>query len=200
MEPVSLADLKVHLNVDASDTDFDAYITSLIVPARRACELRLNRSVIGSAELLVLDAFPTDDRGLWYQLPLEAPSPRGRDILLAGGAVSAISSISYVDADGVTQQLASTAYIASLTAQDAAIAPVGRWPATADEPGAVRISYIVGPLSPDDFAIVGQAVRLLVGSWYANREADAVDVRGIPTELPLSVTWLLGPLRKWADD
>ena len=42
-------------------------------------------------------------------------------------------------------------------------------------------------------AVAAQAVLLLVGQWYANREATGQNM----TELPLAITWLIAPLRRF---
>ena len=150
--------------------------------------------MVGASETLVLDAFPGAE-GPLPAIKLEAQATRARDLVLAGGAVGAISAISYVDAAGAVQQLAASAYTASLLEQPAHVSPIGAWPAAADRAGAVTIAYIVSPLPADDFAIVIQAMLLLCGHWYRNREAVAGG--GAPAELPLAVTWLLQPLRQW---
>ncbi len=49
----------------------------------------------------------------------------------------------------------------------------------------------VPALDDRDTEIVSQASLLLIGQWYANREAGAVNV----TELPFAVQWLINPLR-----
>lgn len=46
-------------------------------------------------------------------------------------------------------------------------------------------------LDERDTAVIAQASLLLVGQWYSNREAGAVNV----TELPFAVQWLINPLR-----
>lgn len=54
-------------------------------------------------------------------------------------------------------------------------------------------------LVDDDLAMACQAILLIVGSWYSNREGATTDARSIPVEVPLSVTWLLDPLVRWDD-
>jgi len=44
-----------------------------------------------------------------------------------------------------------------------------------------------------DRAVAAQAALLLVGQWYANREATGQNL----TELPLAITFLIAPLRKF---
>lgn len=97
-EPVSLADIKAHLRLPDDETGEDAYLSALIVAARRGIETIINR---------------------------------------------AITDPDFVD---------------------------------------------------DDRAVVGQAVRLIVGSWYANREAVVTGT--IVSETPVAASWLLKPLRR----
>lgn len=44
-EPVSLIDIKVHLNLSESDTGADANLDAMIIAARRTAELQINRSI-----------------------------------------------------------------------------------------------------------------------------------------------------------
>jgi len=44
-----------------------------------------------------------------------------------------------------------------------------------------------------DRTVAAQAALLLVGQWYANREAAGQNL----TELPLAITFLIAPLRKF---
>lgn len=97
-EPVTPADMKVHLRLPAGATGEDEYLDVLIVAARRTIEASINRTI--------------------------------------------------ADAD----------------------------------------------LTDDDLRVVGQAIRLIAGSWYSNREA--VITGTIVSELPIAVTWLLKPLRR----
>lgn len=46
-----------------------------------------------------------------------------------------------------------------------------------------------------DRPVIDTAASLLVGLWFANREAVTVGTQ--KAELPLSVTWLLMPIKKW---
>lgn len=46
-------------------------------------------------------------------------------------------------------------------------------------------------LSTEEVEMLSQAMKLLIGTWFANREHAAVDTRGVPTEIPGTLTWLL---------
>lgn len=56
VEPVTLAEAKMHLRIDRSDED--AYISSLISVARTSAENRMERTLINTTWKLVLDRFP----------------------------------------------------------------------------------------------------------------------------------------------
>jgi hypothetical protein len=68
------------------------------------------------------------------------------------------------------------------------------WPAIRAAEDAVKVSAVAG------YTVVPKpiirAMLLLIGQWYDNRLPIAVDVRGIPTELPNAVTALLANFRR----
>jgi hypothetical protein len=199
-EPVSLDDIKIHLVLDPGDASEDANLSSMITAARHACELRIRRTIVGQDQLLVLGAFPVVPENAFAMPawpPIEATVAGASDIALPGGTVSAVT-VKYYDGNDVDQTLDPSEYYAALDRQPALLRSKTTWPTTAFRPDAVRITYTVSDLSADDLAMVSHAIRLIVGNWYENREGAAVDVRGTPTELPLAVTWLLDPLRSFA--
>jgi len=51
----------------------------------------------------------------------------------------------------------------------------------------------VPTLPARDRAVAAQAAFLLIGQWYANREATGQNL----TEMPMAITWLIAPLRKF---
>ncbi|VXD07661.1 conserved hypothetical protein [Sphingomonas sp. T1] len=48
-------------------------------------------------------------------------------------------------------------------------------------------------MAEGDRAVAAQAALLLVAQWYANREATGQN----SAEMPLAITWLIAPLRKF---
>lgn len=205
-EPVSLAQVKEHLRLDDGDTSQDGYLSAIIIAARRACENQINRSVVGRDEMLELDQFPslvpfnTTVPGL-ATFPLEAWNVDALTIHLPGGAVQSVDSITYRNPAGDVVPLDPASYREDIDRRPGRIIPVERWPlTTAAGPAEIKIFYTVAALDPDDMAVVGQAMLLLIEGWYSHRSATAVDTRGIPTEVPLAVTWLLAPLRQFATD
>ena len=101
-----------------------------------------------------------------------ASFPEGA-ILLPRGPVTAITSVTYVDAAGTTQTIGSTNYLIDDLQIDAWLLPAYGydWPATRDEANAVRVRYDAGWVTCP--AAVKQWILLAVGTLYASREADA---------------------------
>lgn len=200
-EPLDLADIKRHLVLDPDDSSEDAYLSSMIVAARRACELRTRRTIVGEDRTLVMPAFPPVDPILlgWGGSSPAARIAGSADVVLTGGSVMAVT-VNYFADDGFDTVLDEEAYFAALDQVPALLRPVANWPGTQARPDAVRIEYTLSPLEAADLEMVRHAIRLIVAHWYANREAVAPDGRAIMDELPLAVSWLLAPLVSFAVD
>jgi uncharacterized phiE125 gp8 family phage protein len=181
-EPVTLADIKAHLRLDADDVSEDDYLGALITSARVACEQQIGRSVAGKSATIAVDAFPHHDRTVDQSL---------NTIKLPGGQVSAVTAVSYVDVNGDTVTIDESEFAVDIVNRPGRLAPVTSWPHAGRRPGAVTIEYTIAALDADETTIVAQAIQLIVGSWFRDREATAVDVKGVPAELPLAATWLL---------
>lgn len=147
-EPLTLAEVKLHLRVDDDITEFDSKLTRLIKSARRYAELETRRSLITQKWALVLDSFAGGMTpgfsafGATYTIPSNA-------VVLERGPVQSIDSITYVDMGGVTQTVttpAAPSYAIDLTGPLARIAPgFGRiWPIPLPQIGAVRFDYTAG--------------------------------------------------------
>lgn len=178
-EPVSSTEAKLHCRIDTSADD--TLITMLIATARRTVESDTNRALITQTWELVLDAFPTSTQ---IRLPLPP--------------LQSVSSIKYYTnaTPSVEATFASTNYLVStddnygglIVLKDSA-----SWPVITDplEKGAVRIKFICGygaaAAVPE---IYKQAMLLLIGHWYENRET--IQVTGaVPKELPMAYESLI---------
>lgn len=151
-EPITLAEAKLHLRVDV--TDSDAYITTLIKVARNACEERLERAIPSSGWTLTLDKFPT-------AIKLEYPP------------VISVASVSYIDTAGVVQTLASSEYIVDIISEPGYIVPAvdKSWPDTQDRINAVIVVYTAGYATVP--TPLTQWMLLAIGDMFANRERSA---------------------------
>lgn len=127
-EPVTLADAKLHLRVDG--TDSDTMITALIKAAREYCEGYQNRALITQTWELVLDAWPSENY-------IEVPLP----------PLQSITSIKYKDAAGVETTWPSENYLVDTDSYVGRIVLADNcsWPSEALHPvGAIRIRFIAG--------------------------------------------------------
>lgn len=175
-EPLTLAEAKAHLRVDG--TDEDTLITALIIAARESIETWSRRQLLTATLKLSLDEFPCGD-GV-----IRIPRP----------PLQSVSSIQYVDTAGDLQTLAAERYQVDALGQPGRVAPAygTHWPATRDQLNAVHVTFVAGYTSPPQTS--KHLARLLVGHFYANREA--VD-SGLE-EMPLGVKALAATL-KWGD-
>jgi len=159
-EPISLADAKAHLRVDADGED--ALIGLLIGSARQAAEHQLGRALIAQTWELVLDAFPAAE--------IEIPA----------AGVSAITSVKYLDSTGAEQTLDSAAYVLDAESTPAYLLPAAgySWPSTADAVNTVRVRFTAGfgATAADVPAAIRHWMLLHIGSGYANRESVAAGV------------------------
>lgn len=144
-EPITPAEAKLHLRVDG--TAEDALITALISAARQRCEGELKRALIPQRRILLTDAFPCE--------------------IDLGPNVTGITSITYRDANGATQPLASSAY---RLAEERTLVPVTAWPVG----DTVRVTFTCGAYTDTTVPAALKSWMLLqIGAMYAQREAVA---------------------------
>jgi uncharacterized phiE125 gp8 family phage protein len=144
VEPVTLAEAKNHLRLDADLTTDDTLVTMLIAAARRYAESYTGRSFVAQGWRLVADAFPGPSLfgvppGVPYSLP-------GHAIQLEKGNTLAVSSITYLAMDTTWQTMPAANYTADLSGCPARITPVfGQiWPIPLPQIASVRVDYIAG--------------------------------------------------------
>lgn len=181
VEPVSLTEAKAHCRVDIADDD--TLIGNLIKAARLYVEsvCRPRRALISQSWKLFLDAWPAGDM-----------------LELAVAPLVSVTSLIYTDQNGVATTWSATNY------QVDALSEPGRlrlksgesWPSvTLRELNGLEITFAAGygaasTAVPEGFR---QAILLLVGNWYENRETQVM--AGVPKSLAFAVDALLAPWR-----
>ena len=165
-EPVTLADAKLHLRVDADITADDTLIASLITAARQQAEHRTGRRIGLQTWARSYDAFPA-----W-------------SLLLPDPPVTEIVRIQYEDPDGVLQTMPPADYRLRPLSEPAVVLPVKAWPVAIAEPGAVTVTYRCGLDATDArWESLRAWMLLAIGTWYANREAAGpVQTYALPRE------------------
>lgn len=157
-EPLSVADVSEYLRLDDSPTD-TLLISSLITAARQHLENYLNRFIAEQTVELALTGWKD-------KIDLSAP-------------VQSVTSVKYLDENGVEQTLNSNQYIVDTYSEPAAIYPAHdvTYPNLYDQENNVKIRYVVGFTSggsPDTNPLPDPlkfAMMLIIGDLYANREA-----------------------------
>jgi len=177
-EPITTVAAKLHLRVDHSDDD--ALIDTLCAAALEYVETGTRRKVLTQTWDDKRDAFPG-----WYA-PWELPFP----------PVTSVTSITYINTDGVPTVLSPSLYTVDLPAGPKAgparIVPAyqQQWPLTRDVINAVTVRFVCGYANAA--AVPGgmvAAMKLLIGHWYAHRESVVVGT--ISAELQQGVDALI---------
>lgn len=172
-EPVSVEELKQHLNY--TDSDQDQLISSYITTAREMVETDTERALITQTWTLKIDGFPSD--GIEGRL-----CPLG-----------SVLSITYTDSAGDSQTLATSVYLVSGSEPWRVSLKSGQvWPTTYDQKDVVTVTFTAGYGGAADVPErAKQAIRLLVGHWFQNREA----VGQVGDEIVLAYNSLIDRLR-----
>lgn len=154
-EPVSRTEQKVYSKVD--HTAEDTLIDTMITAAREHLERLTDRSFITQTWRYTLPAFPAGDL-------IRLPRPR----------LQSITSVQYVDVNGVTQTAAASVYQLDLTVEPGllTVARGQSWPSTQDETyNAVSVTYVAGyGLTASVPAALKHAIKILAGYWFERPE------------------------------
>lgn len=160
VEPVSLAELKEFLRVDAGDSSQDNLIATLAVAARSWAEVFTNRRFVQQTWRLAMDFFPGYiDMKLAGQ-KVSSPFVSGSNAVLVGiryaialpfPPVQAIAAFTYQDANGHTTVMnPATDYVQDLASNPARLTPAfgQMWPVARVVVNAVQVDYTVGYAVP----------------------------------------------------
>jgi uncharacterized phiE125 gp8 family phage protein len=124
----NIADVSLGAEAPSTNTTLDPLLGRFIRTARQMAESATRRALITQTLDLYLDAFP------------------GWEITLPKPKLQSVTSITYVDDNGVTQTLDTSLYLVDTTTEPARITPAfGEvWPTTRWQTNAVRIRYVAG--------------------------------------------------------
>jgi uncharacterized phiE125 gp8 family phage protein len=173
-EPISLQEAKEHLRVDGDEEN--SLINSLIITARDFVEKRTGRALVTQKIELTLDEWPANE------------------IILPMPPVQSIDSIVYKDKNNIEHVLDSSGYFSDLDSEPARIVPNESWPSVELYPvGAIKVRYTAGYDTASVPTSLKQAMLLLIGTWYENREA--VLVGNTANQIPFTVDALIWPYR-----
>ena len=173
---LNLEQLRRHCKIDPPDAanEADDDLTAALAAAQAHAQHYTGISIGSQTLELALDEFPAGG----IQLPQ--------------GPVTSITSVTYVDTNGATQTLAGSAYSLEDYSTPQWLQPAvdTEWPDTYATANAVKVRYVAGAATID--GAVAQALRLLVGLYFAAREASNKDAQ---IEIPFGVTTLLNTVK-----
>jgi uncharacterized phiE125 gp8 family phage protein len=176
-EPVTVAEAKAHLRVDAANED--TLIASLILTSRLHVETALGLALLTQSWQLLLDRWPPEKD---LQLPLRPlQSIDAVRVFPAEGAATVIDPSDYLaDTASVPPRLIRTGVI---------------WPQPGKAANGVEIDFTAGygASAADVPAPIRQALLLLIAHWYERREP--IEVGSPETIVPAVVSDLLEPYR-----
>ena len=175
-EPITLDEAKDHLRVDGDDEN--ALIMGYIKAARRQCEMVSRRAFVTQTWELALEGWRRCDY-------IELPKP----------PLASVASVKYTDSAGVEWTMSGADYVVDTYRQPGRVM-LGyskAWPSVTLRPGpSVVVRYVAGygmPAAvPETYK---QAIKLLVGHYYENREAIVIQAGVVATQVPMAVDALL---------
>ena len=183
-EPVLIADLKKHLNIDSSFTDDDSYIESLQKVARRHVEVITNRKLITQTWKFFLQGWPDKDF-----------------IVMPYGKLQSITHVKYTDADDtVNTDFDEDDEFTVDTDSDPGriVLKYGEsYPsATLANQNPIEIQFVLGygvagANVPDEIIL---AIKLMVAELYNNREINLLGVNKTTLD---AFNNLLAPYKLW---
>lgn len=172
---VTWEEAQVHLRVDGEE---QAYVESLVAAATGWLDGPsgwLGRCIGLQTLELVASAFGAD------RLPFPP--------------LVEVTGISYLDTDGAQHEMSSGDWVQLLNGS--IVPPMGQnWLAVGSSPEAVRVVFQAGYPDGQVPAAIKQAILLIVGHWYRNRET--VITGTIVAEMPFAAQALLSTYRVWS--
>ncbi len=174
VEPISLAEAKVHLRITHNDDD--TYISALIISARRAVEQRYDISLLQQSWSVFVDDWP--DVGI-FDLPLFP--------------VMSIADVKIYGDDDVAATLDPAHYYLDTVSRAARLVlRMGRiFPPPGRRANGIEIKLVAGfgATAASVPSTIKQALLITLSDWFANRGDEQ------SASLPISALELLAPFR-----
>jgi uncharacterized phiE125 gp8 family phage protein len=187
----NIADASLGAGAPSTNSTADPQVSAIISAARQWTEDYTNRALITQTWRLTLDDFP---RCLGYAWNGYAPGQYHlrpwRDlqvIRLPWPNLLTVTSITYVDGNGATQTLDSSAYVVDTSSLPGRVYPAygTSWPANRCQPNAVTITYTAGYGSASSVpTAVKQAMLLMISDLYRERESQIIGARAVVVANP----------------
>jgi uncharacterized phiE125 gp8 family phage protein len=153
LEPITLSEAKKQCEIAESDTAHDDQLDLLIQAAREQWESDTDSCCLTQVWSVSIDTFP----GVTFKLPKRP--------------VKVIADITYYDAGNQLQLLGEEVYSLNAPARTVHLNTLQNWPSTYERWDAVNVTFAAGYATVAEVpAIHKQAIRLLVGYYFENRD------------------------------
>lgn len=162
LEPITLQEARDHLRVDGSDDD--GVIAAAIVAAREFVENYTSRPLVTQTRT-------------GYLSTLEG-------CVALSANLQSVSSIKYIDCDGVQQTLATSEYRVDTKGLVGSVSPAfGKaWPSVRNVSNSVEIEFVCGYGGQSAVpCAIKQAMLLLIGDFFEMREETVIGAAITPT-------------------
>lgn len=175
-EPVNLTEAKRHCRVEVSDDD--TLLAALITAARKYVEAVSRRVMLAQTWRLSITGWPAGDAIVLPKMPLQS-----------------VTGVVYTDSGGTARTMSSSLYTVDTEDEPGRVVLNynEEWPndyAALRSANPIQVTFVAGYSAATVPEIYKQAMLLLVGHWYENREA--VQTSGaVPKQLELAVDALL---------
>lgn len=150
VEPITATEAKLHCRV--TDSTDDTKFADLITAAREYAEAVTGQAFASQTITAACDFFP-------FKRFIELPK----------GPITALTSVIYTDADEVAHDITSDLAIDDFSVKPRLVLKPGKiWPGSSLYPvNAIKIVYVAGAAPSKQ---IKNAMLLLIGHWYENRE------------------------------
>jgi uncharacterized phiE125 gp8 family phage protein len=201
--PLSLAEVRAQCRLTDDDgTDEDALLIAYLRSATEYAERHTGLSLISSTWKQTFQAWPHHTVSPWRSYTYTSAwwsTTAALDLPLRRRPLQSVSSIVYLDGDGLEQTLDPSVYRVLGVGEDKRDGSIRlgysqMWPVLQQDPEAVTVTYKAG-FGDDHNAVPEQirlAIMLLVAYWFNQRETALIDPEIV--EVPLGTHALL---REW---
>lgn len=176
VEPVTVDEAKAHLRIDHAEED--ALLASLITTSRLHIEAALNLAMITQGWCWRFDKWPD-----------------AKVVALPMRPVQSVEAVRIRPADGAVETLSVEDFMLDGSAPARLISTNDAWPKPGVSALGIEIAFTAGfgDAVGDVPAPIRQALLMLVGHWYENRQGTVLG--GAETRVPESASALLMPYR-----
>lgn len=176
-EPITVAEAKAQLNIDALYTDDDTLIGAMITSARIWLEKRTQQSFIKQQRVQYMDRFPICGKFTISNGP----------VLITGSGVTP-PVIKYYDSQDSQQTWDTNSYWFDDKAFEPVVIAKYAWPSIGDRPSAVSVTYFAG-FGLDATSVpetIKSTMKMIVTHLYNKREVET-EVNGLLAKLEFGI-------------